>query len=139
MFRIIYKSKLHNATVTDANLNYTGSITIDSELLKVADIFPRGMRECLIKCIGQAKIFLSVNQMNSRIAKIFNDFTNVHTAVINNDYLQVLVILTYNARNSLVKILRPVKSRNNYSNCRPIVFLIIVEHDYSISTISTHA
>ena len=40
MFRIIYKSKIHNATVTDANLNYTGSITIDSELLKATDIFP---------------------------------------------------------------------------------------------------
>jgi aspartate 1-decarboxylase len=40
MFRIMYKSKIHNATVTDANLNYTGSITIDSDLLKAADIFP---------------------------------------------------------------------------------------------------
>lgn len=40
MLRIIYKSKLHNAMVTDANLNYAGSITIDSELLKAADIFP---------------------------------------------------------------------------------------------------
>ena len=40
MLRIMYKSKIHNATVTDANLNYTGSITIDSSLLKAADIFP---------------------------------------------------------------------------------------------------
>ncbi|MFA5068839.1 MAG: aspartate 1-decarboxylase [Candidatus Omnitrophota bacterium] len=40
MFRIIYKSKIHNATVTDSNLNYTGSITIDSDLLKAVDIFP---------------------------------------------------------------------------------------------------
>ncbi len=40
MLRIIYKSKIHNATVTESNLNYTGSITIDSELLKAADIFP---------------------------------------------------------------------------------------------------
>jgi aspartate 1-decarboxylase len=40
MLRIIYKSKIHNATVTDVNLNYTGSIGIDSELLKIADIFP---------------------------------------------------------------------------------------------------
>lgn len=40
MLRTIYKSKIHRATVTDANLNYTGSITIDSELLKAADIFP---------------------------------------------------------------------------------------------------
>jgi aspartate 1-decarboxylase len=40
MLRIIYKSKIHNATVTDANLDYAGSITIDSDLLKAADIFP---------------------------------------------------------------------------------------------------
>ena len=32
------KSKIHRATVTDANLNYEGSITIDSELMKAADI-----------------------------------------------------------------------------------------------------
>jgi len=40
MLRIMYKSKIHNATVTDANLNYMGSITIDSDLLKAADMFP---------------------------------------------------------------------------------------------------
>jgi len=40
MLRIIYKSKIHNATVTDSNLSYTGSITIDSKLLQAADIFP---------------------------------------------------------------------------------------------------
>jgi len=40
MLRIIYKSKIHRATVTDANLNYEGSVTIDTELLKSADIFP---------------------------------------------------------------------------------------------------
>ena len=31
-------SKLHRATVTDANLNYVGSITIDETLLKAANI-----------------------------------------------------------------------------------------------------
>ncbi|MFC2074522.1 aspartate 1-decarboxylase, partial [Campylobacterota bacterium] len=29
-------SKLHRATVTDANLNYVGSITIDEELMQAA-------------------------------------------------------------------------------------------------------
>lgn len=38
MFREILKSKIHRATVTDANLNYNGSITVDSVLLKLADI-----------------------------------------------------------------------------------------------------
>lgn len=32
------KSKIHRVTVTEANLNYIGSITIDSALLKAADI-----------------------------------------------------------------------------------------------------
>ena len=34
------KSKIHRATVTDANLNYVGSITIDKELMEKADILP---------------------------------------------------------------------------------------------------
>ena len=31
-------SKIHRATVTDANLNYVGSITIDEELMQAADL-----------------------------------------------------------------------------------------------------
>lgn len=38
MFRTMMKSKIHRARVTDANLKYMGSITIDSKLLKAADI-----------------------------------------------------------------------------------------------------
>ena len=34
------KSKIHRATVTDANLNYVGSITIDRDLMDEADILP---------------------------------------------------------------------------------------------------
>jgi aspartate 1-decarboxylase len=38
MYISIMKSKIHRARVTDANLNYTGSITIDEELMEAADI-----------------------------------------------------------------------------------------------------
>lgn len=34
------KAKLHRGTVTEANINYTGSITIDSYLLKESGILP---------------------------------------------------------------------------------------------------
>jgi aspartate 1-decarboxylase len=34
----MFKSKIHRATVTEANLNYAGSITIDSDLLRAADM-----------------------------------------------------------------------------------------------------
>ncbi len=34
----VVKSKLHNVTVTEANLNYVGSITIDQDLMDAANI-----------------------------------------------------------------------------------------------------
>jgi len=40
MQRFMLKSKLHRVTITDANLDYEGSITIDESLMKAADILP---------------------------------------------------------------------------------------------------
>jgi aspartate 1-decarboxylase len=36
--RTLLKSKIHRATVTEADLHYAGSVTIDSELMRLADI-----------------------------------------------------------------------------------------------------
>jgi aspartate 1-decarboxylase len=40
MRRTVLKSKLHRVTVTDTNLDYEGSLTIDADLLDAADILP---------------------------------------------------------------------------------------------------
>jgi len=40
MLRTIMKGKIHRATVTEANLNYVGSITIDEDLMELTDIWP---------------------------------------------------------------------------------------------------
>ena len=40
MRRTVFKSKIHRATVTDANLDYEGSISVDQDLLDAADILP---------------------------------------------------------------------------------------------------
>ena len=40
MRRRMMKSKIHRATVTSANLHYVGSVSIDTELLALADILP---------------------------------------------------------------------------------------------------
>lgn len=40
MFRTMCKGKIHRATITDANLNYVGSLTVDVDLLERADILP---------------------------------------------------------------------------------------------------
>lgn len=38
MQRVMLKSKIHRATVTDCDLHYVGSITVDPDLLEAADI-----------------------------------------------------------------------------------------------------
>ncbi len=40
MIRTMLKSKIHRATVTEANLEYEGSVTIDRDLLRAANILP---------------------------------------------------------------------------------------------------
>ena len=40
MRRSLFKSKIHRATVTDADLEYEGSVTLDEQLMKAADILP---------------------------------------------------------------------------------------------------
>ena len=38
MIRTMLKSKIHRATITDSDLHYVGSITVDPDLLEAADI-----------------------------------------------------------------------------------------------------
>jgi aspartate 1-decarboxylase len=40
MVRTVLKSKIHRATVTDADIGYEGSLGIDADLMKAADILP---------------------------------------------------------------------------------------------------
>ena len=40
MFRKVLRSKIHRATITQCDLHYVGSITIDAELLRAVDIRP---------------------------------------------------------------------------------------------------
>lgn len=39
-YRTMFSAKIHRATVTEANLHYVGSITIDEDLLEAADLLP---------------------------------------------------------------------------------------------------
>ncbi len=40
MFLTMFKSKIHRAYITEANLNYMGSITIDEDLMEAAKLLP---------------------------------------------------------------------------------------------------
>lgn len=62
------KSKIHRATVTDANENYTGSIGIDSALLKIVDLV--GGERVLVANINNGNRFetyVQVEEENSGI------------------------------------------------------------------------
>jgi aspartate 1-decarboxylase len=38
MYRTLMKSKIHRATVTQADLHYVGSVTVDADLMKAANL-----------------------------------------------------------------------------------------------------
>jgi aspartate 1-decarboxylase len=40
VFRTMLKSKIHRATVTQADLHYVGSVTVDEDLMDAADLLP---------------------------------------------------------------------------------------------------
>ncbi|HEY3359647.1 MAG TPA: aspartate 1-decarboxylase [Polyangia bacterium] len=40
MRRTLFKSKIHRATVTHADLDYEGSVTLDADLMQAADVLP---------------------------------------------------------------------------------------------------
>lgn len=53
MLRTFLRSKIHRATVTQADLNYVGSITVDSALLAAAEILPHEQVDVLNVTNGQ--------------------------------------------------------------------------------------
>lgn len=48
----MFKSKIHRATITEANLNYVGSITIDKTLMEVSNILPGEKVQIVNNCNG---------------------------------------------------------------------------------------
>lgn len=58
----VLKSKIHCARVTEANLNYMGSITIDEDLLDAANIFRE--RKCI------SLIITTVNALKPTLSKV---------------------------------------------------------------------
>ena len=55
MMRIMMKSKIHRATVTQADLHYVGSVTIDADLLDAADLL-EGEQVAIVDITNGARI-----------------------------------------------------------------------------------
>lgn len=55
MFRTMLKSKIHRATVTEADLHYVGSVTVDEELMDAADLLA-GERVAIVDITNGARL-----------------------------------------------------------------------------------
>ncbi len=55
MFRTMLKSKIHRATVTQTDLHYVGSVTVDEDLMDAADLLP-GERVAIVDITNGARL-----------------------------------------------------------------------------------
>ncbi|MBI4378232.1 MAG: aspartate 1-decarboxylase [Nitrospinae bacterium] len=101
MKRIMLKSKIHQGRVTDANINYEGSIEIDNKLLKLADILP--FEQVHVYDINNGKRFetyviegesgsgiISVNGAAARLVSIGDLLIIASYAIINEEEARVI-------------------------------------------------
>lgn len=66
--RFVLRSKIHKATVTEANLNYIGSITIDEELIEKGGFWP-GEKVLVVSNTSGARLetYVIVGKRNSGV------------------------------------------------------------------------
>lgn len=90
MQRLMLKSKIHRATLTATDLNYEGSITIDSSLMKAADIVP-----------GEQVHVLNINNGSRIVTYAIEGEPNSGVMMLNGPAARsgivgdVIVVLTY--------------------------------------------
>ncbi|MBT3240830.1 MAG: aspartate 1-decarboxylase [Chloroflexi bacterium] len=75
--RVFARSKIHHATVTQADLNYIGSITIDSDLLEKANIWP-GEKVLVVSLTSGARLETYVIEGESGSGDIFMNGAAAH-------------------------------------------------------------
>lgn len=117
MMRMMLKSKIHGAVVTDANLKYMGSITIDKRLLEAADIFSgervqvlnlnNGMRvETYVMEGKSGSGTICMNGPAARWAAVGDKIIIISYTLVNNNEIKRLKprIIFVDEKNKLLKI-----------------------------------
>ena len=120
--RTMLKSKIHRARVTEVNLDYEGSITIDERLMREADLLPHeqvhvlnlnnGARLTTYVITGKREGEICLNGASARLAAkgdtvIILSYCQVEEAKA-QDFAPKLVLV--NARNAVVKSVEVIGS-----------------------------
>ena len=72
MLRTLCRSKIHRATVTEANINYAGSITLDAELMKAAGLVPYEQVHVVDVDNGARRVCLHAQRISESIGPTAN-------------------------------------------------------------------
>ena len=117
MFLTMFKSKLHRATVTQADINYVGSVTIDKDLLQQAGILPgekvqivninNGERFETYTIQGEAGSgVLCINGAAARLVQVGDRVIVIAYALMNEVEAQAFkpTVLVMDEQNSIVRI-----------------------------------
>jgi len=99
MMRTMLRAKLHRLTVTETNINYEGSITLDAKLIKSADILPgekvhilnvnNGIRFETYVIEGSAGV-VCLNGAAARLAVPGDKIIVIAYAIVNEDEIKKL-------------------------------------------------
>ncbi|MGI6678552.1 MAG: aspartate 1-decarboxylase [Dehalobacterium sp.] len=117
MFLTMFKSKLHRATVTQADINYVGSVTIDKDLLHQAGILPgekvqivninNGERFETYTIEGEAGSgILCINGAAARLVQVGDRVIVISYALMNEEEAQAFqpTVLVLDKQNSIVRV-----------------------------------
>ncbi|MCR6546451.1 aspartate 1-decarboxylase [Dehalobacterium formicoaceticum] len=117
MYLTMFKSKLHRATVTQAEINYVGSVTVDSDLLKQAGILHgekvqivninNGERFETYTIPGEAGSgIVCINGAAARLVQVGDRVIIIAYAMMNEEEAKAFqpTVLVLDEKNSIVRI-----------------------------------
>ena len=102
------KSKIHKAIVTETNLNYIGSITIDKDLIKKVDIYP-GEKVLVVSNTSGARLETYVMEGKSGSGDIFMNGAAAHLIKKGEE----IIIMSFEITDSPIKPKIIVVNKNN--------------------------
>lgn len=117
MLRTMMKAKVHKARVSEANLNYVGSITIDQDIMDTVDILPHEKVQIVNNNNGarfetyvipgeRGSGFICLNGAAARLVQVDDVIIIISYAMLTNDELRTFKpkVALMNEHNQIVKM-----------------------------------
>jgi aspartate 1-decarboxylase len=116
MLRTFLRAKIHRATVSEANLNYVGSLTVPTALMKISGLLPgeqvdvlninNGARFSTYLITGKKKKHICLNGAAARLGQPGDRIIIAAYALLNEDEIKKhrMTVIMMNEKNEIVQI-----------------------------------